>query len=436
MIGFVGESFWPSILFAAILYVIYEWLCKELILGPFDGFTLTNISVASSGGLLFAFYNLNLVKFDQALQIIILYTTFYLGVAAIGKSNKNLIKKYTKLGNFSIQDVFAVDNLTENYLVITGFISLLLSLLFTAILFLSGGGGDDRIGFYKSFRSLSLVSNACQLIFIPTSIAYCIVNKKNKNKNKNKIFPLLILNLSVLLFSGSKSGLIPIISYASTMASVIFGKDKAVENIKKYWLLILMLLLTPILATSYAKGSSINDSINSLLDRIYSSGDLYYYSFVVGDYTDLYKSYNFFSYLLHPFTSLIGIRGYDFPIGSKLFYFAQLAQSPNTEEMGFGPNPQLPILYLVLLHGNFLLSVISCFFSGLLVGYSKVYAIRNLYESLREPYVRIFNFCLFYFSSSTVILDLAAFQFNLVGVFFLSIVISFHYKVMRFNPFK
>jgi hypothetical protein len=68
---------------------------------------------------------------------------------------------------------------------------------------------------------------------------------------------------------------------------------------------------------------------------------------------------NFFAYMLHPITSLVGVRGYDKPLGSML------ASAAQGDDVLTGPNPQLP----VLLDYFFPDSVVACALVAGVIGF-------------------------------------------------------------------
>lgn len=424
MIEFVNEYILPYLIFMTITFIVVRFLSSKLMTTELDVLATVNLNVALSTSLLFIFYLLALVDFNDLLQIIALYLSFYLGIYLSSILWKNKFKFYLNQGKYQdnlIQKVFMVDNLGKNNILTIGLVLFIISAFFAVILLLQGEASDDRIVFAKAYRWINIVLTGSQTIFIPYAIGHYLVKKTPR------VGIIILLNVICGFFSGSKGFLIQYITTFFMMNSIINGKKGLLKKIKiKYILLLGILFVSPITLIMFWRGEGFYEASILLLDRLFSSGDIYYYSFVAGDYTKLFGEYNFLSYLLHPFISIIGIRGYEWPIGSELFAMA----NNQAEVLGYGPNPHLPILSLVILNGNFLLAFLFCFFVGIFVSWSRLFSLRIMQIKNIPPFWRIAIFSLFFMFSSLVVIDIGQFQFMLVGVLFVMIILSMIYKVM------
>jgi hypothetical protein len=420
MIEFVSEYILPYLICTIVIFIVTRFLTSKLTNTELDVFATVNSNVAFSTSLLFIFYLLGLVNLDDLLQIIGLYFSFYLGIYLSSLIWQNKFIFYLNNNN-SIQKVFIIDNLGKNNILTIGLILFVITAFFAIILLLQGEASDDRVVFAKAYRWINIVLTGSQTIFIPYAIGHYLVKKTPR------VGVIIILNVICSFFSGSKGFIIQYIITFFMMNTIINGKKSWLKKIKlKYIFLLITLLVSPIAMIMFWRGEGFYDAAILVLDRLYASGDIYYYSFVAGDYTKLFGEYNFISYLLHPFTSIIGIRGYEWPIGSELFAMA----NKQSEVLGYGPNPHLPILSLVILNGNFLLAIIFCFFVGVFVTWSRLFSLRIMQITNIPPFWRIAIFSLFFMFSPLVVIDIAQFQFMLVGVLFVIAILSMIYKIM------
>jgi hypothetical protein len=190
--------------------------------------------------------------------------------------------------------------------------------------------GNERLIFNRDFRALSLLNTLFSTWSITiSSVIYA--------KYKSKIFLLYTgIGIFFLLFMGSKG-----LSLVGIFIFLFFYMQFHEINIKYKAFIGLIVFCAVFIPTQIMYGNA----LEIISNRIMLSGDIYLYSFVIGDYEKLINKYEVFSYILHPYTSLIGIRGYDFPLG------AEIVSTANAPVLGLGPQDHITILALTFFHG-------------------------------------------------------------------------------------
>jgi hypothetical protein len=156
--------------------------------------------------------------------------------------------------------------------------------------------------------------------------------------------------------------------------------------------------------------SSFGDAFVLIASRIWMSGDVYIYAYQRNALELIRDSYDvsFLAYIFHPITSLVGIRGYEKPLGSMLMSEA-IRQNVLT-----GPNPQLPVLLDFFFPGQFCASILIAFVIGLLVMAIRVAAVWVAGGSSR--YLAIGALAMAVFSPSSGFVDTSRVLISLVGI--------------------
>ena len=278
------------------------------------------------------------------------------------------------------------------------FIVFTVLIVFVYAYFLSNySSGDERLILNRKMRYLSML----QMIFYSWSIYLSsLIYAKTHSK---EFFSYVILLLCCTFFTGSKGATV------GNLFIVLFFYIKfnnlCLKKMFKYYFYVLFLLFLP---TFFLYGEG---AIQKVLHRILMSADIYHYSFIIGDYKALFGFYDPLSYILHPFSALIGFRGYDYPLG------AQILSTAGLNVAGVGPNPQLPILALVLFEDELrviLFSIATAFsmflcvlFASFVLNFTKVHL-----------FMRVMFFMTIYTSIYTIFLDIGLFQFNIIVLIF------------------
>ena len=429
MIEFVSQYIWQYFIFMIATFFLLRFLSYKLLTTEFDILALTTLNVALSTSLLFVFYILDLVSISDLYEIGFLYLSVYFGIYLSSLIWRKKLKFYINNDQKEslIVRLYNVDTLAEKNLLILGWLLIFITMFFGIILLTQGEFSDERIVFAKSYRWLNILLTGCQTIFIPYSIGYYLV-KRNKT-----IGIMILLNLMVSFLSGSKGFAIAYVVNFLIMSSFIDRKKSLFKKVKiSYIFGLIISLISPTFLIMFWTKNSFAEATQIFLSRIYSSGDIFYYSFIVGDYRELFGNYNFFSYLLHPFTSIFGIRGYEWPIGAELFGML----NNQVEISGYGPNPHIPILSLVLLNGNLLFSVFFCFLNGVFISWSRVFSVKILQNEHINPFLRISAFSLFFMATPGIVIDLAQFEFTFISVISVVLILTCIHKIIGLSYSK
>lgn len=254
--------------------------------------------------------------------------------------------------------------------------------------------GDDRLLLNRELRALSLLKDLFTLWSVAgLSLFYAIY----KNNRYLMFLGVLALFISV---SGSKAALL-----SSFLVFAFFYVNMNPVRFRTYLVLVFLVVIFLFFPTYLMYGG---DFIEKVIYRISMSADVYPIAFVTGDYEQIYGYYDNFSYLMHPFSSLVGIRGYDYPLG------AELIGTIGSEVTGTGPNPHLGLLALVLNDGSYEGAILlsSVVFSLLIASWCLITLIlRSYYFGVS---LRVIVFILYYTALYNVLIDIGAAQFSLV----------------------
>jgi len=331
-------------------------------------------------------YSVGAIPISKFYVILMFFSIFFVGIFFL----KSLIRKTYFINQLST----CVKKIDEQVLYVLFVISLMVSLLYIYLLWNSYNSGDERLLLNKQYRALSLLKNLFGFwVVVLASIIYAQSKKKC-------ILIILILTIFFAFFSGSKGAALGLFLWV-LMFYFIFNRIKVKKLLLVYFLFIVILFFP----TWWMYGPGFIDRV---LYRISMSGDLYLFAFVSGDYTQLQGFYDPIRYLLHPFTSLIGIRGYDYPLG------AQLIGTAGHDVTGTGPNPHLPLLALTFWPDCFfcmLLFALSTVFVFILTGYLAF----RIYNYLRLPlFFRIFLFSMLLSAAFDLFVDIGAYEFKII----------------------
>jgi hypothetical protein len=147
-----------------------------------------------------------------------------------------------------------------------------------------------------------------------------------------------------------------------------------------------------------------------VINRLWMSGDVYIYAYQKDALAAVQSNYpvSFLSYMLHPITSLVGIRGYDKPLG------AMLASEVTRSDVLTGPNPQLPVLLDYFFANSIATATLVAFLIGFLV--VGIRPLGALLARSRSRYLRVGGIAAAVFCPGTGFLDTSLVLISLVGI--------------------
>lgn len=424
MIEMIFDSLWALTVMSAIYYAFIHYTLKRYCFGFLDPMGVLKLLVTVSLVDLTILFLNDYLKQDEFLKMITLTAIFlfFTWVPSLFFSKQNF-----KQG---INDLLIRTNLNDDQAVFkfTLATALILNVIFSLLL-LGAESGDYRIVLAKQFRLLDVLKNG----FTNVALTYGFLLVVFTN-NKRILFQLILFAFT-LFFTGAKSFVLTIVvtyfffygihNYENFLPKRFLKsvKEKLVVGI-----LGVVIILSGFLTLWYWRGDP-SVAWDILLSRVFLAGDIYLYAYVWGDYTQLYEKYNIGLYFLHPFLKLLGLQGYDFPLGAELF---GLTGQPIE---GFGPNAQLPILVAVLTHGNTELAFFVMSLLGLLYGASFVVIqkmmVKNFPAILIYYLIAIYLWCL-----PTFYLDIGVTQQTLISLTITFAMIIFVKKLMEIINIK
>lgn len=291
-------------------------------------------------------------------------------------------------------------------------------LILIAITFISAllanlsGGGDNRIVAYKNFRALSLLLFSGNLVLI-----YYFSLLIGRGKLHKIDISLIVTYIIGLVVSGSKGAALGTIFviYGVYLVSINYASGSKKKPTGSIWFALTSILIL-FFSVAWSKGFyDLMSIINVVVTRILNTGDLYHYWSLLSESFTGYS--NYFSYLFHPFTALVGIRGYDLPFGAELFCRV------TGDDSGFGPNPHLSLLSFVLADNDIFLGILLMI-SSLLLMYTLVFIstaiMKKLFYSFSRAYSLHINVCFL-----LIFTDIGMFEFIFIGSFMWFVVIYF-----------
>lgn len=407
-------AFVPAIITVMASFVLFRFLSKGVMVSEFDSFGFINLVASFSIAMVVSLYSLGQISLDDVLRLGALFVAFYIGIFVVAIRYRSLVSAAVDMR--IMRALLSRDALSQINVYVFGVGVTVLTVLFSIMLFSSGQMLDDRILLAKSFREIDLIRQGLMAVFPFYAIGMYLLEKR-------KVYLyMVVLTILASFFSGSKGFLLSYVIAYFTMDELVNGKRGVFDYLKRAHLLVMVFLSAVMVKIFW--GDDIVLAAYSVFYRFFASGDVYYYAYVVGDYKLLYDKYNIFSYLLHPFTALVGVRGYDWPLGVALF------EQVTGDSSGYGPNAQWPILILVLLKGSFAAAVAVSILVGALVALSRVYALKLLGSNKIPPFWRMSLFTVFFSLVPILFIDIGLFQQGLIAVLFVAFIMSIFYELM------
>jgi len=327
----------------------------------------------------------NIIPTD-AFNILILEFSIYLIFIAITphliSTKYSNISKYITINPFDIQIAKIIFS-----------VSIAISLIYISMFWLTYSSGADRFAFNRNMRSLMLLNSIFSIWSLALSSVLYV-------KQKNKLF--LYFVVVTIILSGLMGARSTPIIYMLIFLFFYFHTNTI--NVRNYLYIGGIGLLVLFLPTYFMY----DHAFEMILNRVYMAADIYLWSFQIGDYTQLSGYYDPLSYVFHQFTSLVGVRGYDFPMG------AQILSTANLTVTGSGPNDQMPMLGL-LFYGDDIFSVILfTLFFAFLTMVSVIFTFYFFSLTKINLAFRVLVFTLIYPSAVFIFIGVGAYSFNII----------------------
>lgn len=273
------------------------------------------------------------------------------------------------------------------------------TLVLGVLAFKYGAEGDARQGFAKIFRPLVVIQNGLFLLSL------VLLLSRRLTGPQVAIWMVLLVAPSIT-FSG-KSVLIPVLYWFGLK---LYLNRQAVTFRAGAGMFAVGLLGVGVMGVLAYKTSSIVALVYLLAFRLWASGETYIYAYQWNALAAVRDSYHvsFVPYMLHPLTSLIGIRAYDKPLGAMLF-----SQVMPADIVG-GPNPIMPVLLDFFFPDSLAASALVALMIGLLVVGIRPLGI--VFGRSRSRYVRLGGIAAAIFCPAMGFLDTSLVLIALIGV--------------------
>ena len=286
-----------------------------------DPILAVTIAVSFSAALLAVLCATGLVKAEKLLWFALVLCGYLAGarvaIAFFGRERfrLGLLKAVSGISKYELYGLLAI--------------TVVVTIVLAMFAIRAGGQGDARQNFGRAFRPLLTLQNG---LYLFSSVALLSPKVSFKAALSSLIF-LLLLSIA---FSG-KAVFLPMFFWVGLR---LFSEKRKI-SLKTTSLLLGGILLGVGIMGLLAYGVSSSADIFFLItNRLWLSGDVYIYAYQLDALSFIRGHYpvTFLSYVFHPITSLVGIRGYEKPLGSMI------ASQITRADVLTGPNPQLPVL--------------------------------------------------------------------------------------------
>ena len=329
---------------AICVAVVFYVFLKKVIYNVFDPLIVVGSFIPLSAALLAVLCYTDVVGWDKGL----LFAIVLIGYLAGGRTVSAFLGRESFRQSISKVLMGLRSSEVNSVLVVAACVTLILS----ALALQAGAAGDARQEFARLFRPLVVIQNGLFLFSL------VLLASPRLSASKSAAWVLVFVVLSVP-YSG-KAVVVPAL-YWYGLRLYIQHKTITVRAAMTFSLLILLGTATMgILAYGAGGVAGILDLFTS---RAWLSGDVYIYAYGSNALDSIRSSYpvSFLSYMMHPVTSLVGIRGYDKPLG------AMLASEVAHQDLLTGPNPQLPVVLDYFFPHALFTSFLIAFVIGFLV---------------------------------------------------------------------
>ncbi len=333
---------------AILAWIVAASLCvlllRRLICFVADPLVFENLSIPFSAALLTVMCAADFISYDKLTLFGIVLLGYLLGGRAASaffgrESFRQAILR--TVSRFMLSEIYFI-------LIATMVVTLVLTVLAVE----TGGLGDERQAFSRSFRPLAILHSG----LFRFSLMILLSPRLSTKQVSIWLGTLMLLSIP---FSG-KGVFVPVLYWVGMKYFVL---DKRVSIVVLGALSVISLLGVAIMGALAYGATSSADASGLIANRFWMYGDVYVYAYKLDALSMIRDDYkvNFFSYMLHPITSLVGVRAYDKPLGAMLMSEVQ------RRDVLTGPNPQMPVLLDFFFPNQLALSVTVAFCIGLCV---------------------------------------------------------------------
>jgi hypothetical protein len=286
-----------------------------------DPLLITAISIPASAALLAYLYDAGAVGWGAVSVFLLVLTGYLCGARVVltffsREEFRNFVRR-------------TVNDIEKRELVVVLLFAALLTGTLAALGLGADASGDARQGFGRAFRPLLLLQNGA----FAMSLVVLLSQRISLLFASAWLAALLAMSVP---FAG-KGVLVPVMMWVGLRIFMVGGR-----------LTFKTLALVGSIVTGGAGfmallsygASGGGDAILLLANRVWMSGDVYIYAYQQGALEGIRSNYpvSFLAYMLHPLTSLVGLRAYEKPLG------AMLSSEVIKDDVLTGPNPQLPVV--------------------------------------------------------------------------------------------
>ncbi|MCP4392985.1 MAG: hypothetical protein GY804_01760 [Alphaproteobacteria bacterium] len=404
----------PAIVLAIFLALRFFTIRAQV--SELDDLGFINIIMAFSLSLVVFLHNQALITNGNLLEILCTIFSFYFGILITSKLLK--IQTSFEIMGKKIRSIISDKNNQKSllffiYASFTIFVAF--ASFFTFMQIAAGESADDRIVFADNNRLFNVLRNGGYLILYPLSILTLLINKKSKSLRLFIIIALLTLT------SGSKGAIIGLLFGFMLTRGIARGKLKSWEDAK---------IIIPFGSIGVVFGflvllmysGDLSIAAKKIVIRLFFSGDIYIFSYVSGAYEKLFDFYSPIAYLSHPFLKMLGLQGYEHPMG--IMIAADVYKS-----LQFGPNPHFSILSLIFTHGNLILASLLCFGLGCIVVLLKAISIEILHIKKIPHILRLIIFFTL-FPCAGMFIDIGGYQQRSIAIAIVAVMIGMAYEFL------
>jgi hypothetical protein len=337
-----------SIAIGSLAWMVAGLMClfclRRAVYNFTDPFVAVNVTIPFSAALLAVLCATRLVAPDKLLWFFLVLAGFLAGartvLAFFGRERFRLAIVRAISGPSKLE--------LQGLLILTALVTIVL----TVFAVQAGAQGDARQDFGRTFRPLVTLQSG---LFLFSLLALLSPKLSIKQVASWLVF-LVILSIA---FSG-KAVFMPIFLWFGLRLFI----QKRRVGVRTIVILAIGITVGIAIMGIVAYGVSSSGGVLSLImNRLWLSGDVYIYAYQMDALSYIRGIYpvTFLSYVFHPITSLVGIRGYEKPLGSMI------ASQVTGSDVLTGPNPQLPVLLDFFFPNQIVLSMSIAFVIGAIV---------------------------------------------------------------------